>query len=89
MSTAFLVFGLFVPRLTLLASYLSDNIPPNDTPFALDVVGSLIAPRLLIAYWTYTNQEHLLWTLLYVASFAAAWFGTKTVSVTTRRRRSR
>lgn len=87
MSTLFLVCGLFLPRLTLLVSYLSDNLPPNDTPFALDVIGAIIAPRLLIAYWTHTNQEHLLWTILYVVMFIVVCIGQRsTLTVKTRGR---
>lgn len=66
MTTAFLVFGLFVPRLTLLWTYCFGNMPVNSTPFALDVVGAILVPRFLIAYWTYENHVHVMWTIMYV-----------------------
>lgn len=81
MSTLFLVLGLILPRITLLVAWLSDSLPANDTPFALDVVGTIIAPRLLIAYWTHTNQEHVLWTILYVVMFLAVFVGQRRVVV--------
>jgi hypothetical protein len=70
MTTAFLIFGLFFPRLTLLAYWLGESIPANSTPFALDVVAALVAPRLLIAAWAYESGQHPL--VLYVRAFALA-----------------
>jgi hypothetical protein len=34
MTTAFLIFGLFFPRVTLLAYWLGESMPANSTPFA-------------------------------------------------------
>jgi hypothetical protein len=74
MTTAFLIFGLFFPRLTLLAYWLGESMPANSTPFALDVVAALVAPRLLIAAWAYESGQHPLWVVAYVLAFALATF---------------
>lgn len=77
MSAFFLIFALFLPRFALLGFYLFGTMPPNDTSFALDVAGSVFAPRLLIAWWTYANGEHPLWTVLFVAGWLLSAFGSR------------
>ena len=51
MSTLWLVFAFILPRTTLLLSYLTGNVPPNDTALWVDGLGTVICPRPLIAYW--------------------------------------
>lgn len=63
MSTWFLICAMCFPRLTLIISYLSDNLPMNDTPFMVDVVMSLFFPRLLVAYWANALHAHYLWVV--------------------------
>ena len=74
MTTTFLVIGLLFPRIALLAYYIGGMLPPNSTPFALDVFASLSAPRLLIAWWCWESEAagvHPAWKFLYVAVWAA------------------
>lgn len=83
MTTAFLVLGLLFPRITLLWCYFVAGIPTNDTPFALDVMASVFAPRLLIAWWAYhTPGVHPLWTVLYVVVWAAVVLGQRSSAST-------
>jgi hypothetical protein len=89
MTTLFLIAGLFFPRITLLICYFGGSMPPNDTPFALDVVSGMVAPRLLIAYWTYTNHLHPLWTILYVVFFVGALGGSSSTTRSKQSKRSR
>lgn len=71
MLTWFLVIGLFLPRVALLASVFDGSVPNNDVPLGLDIVAAIVAPRLLIAYYTWYNDEHILWTILYGLTFIA------------------
>lgn len=66
MPTWFLVFGLFFPRLTLLCAYFSGQVPHNEIPFVLDVIGSIFFPRFLIADYCYENHVHPLWICIFV-----------------------
>jgi hypothetical protein len=70
MSTTFLVFALLFPRPTLLVCWLCGTLPTNDTPFAADVLGALLAPRLLLGWWTHADATvHPVWTALFVGLF--------------------
>lgn len=74
MTVAFLVPGIFLPRLTLFICWVIGAIPSNDTPFALDVIGGIIAPRALIAWWAYQDPgTHPLWAVLFAALQVIEW----------------
>lgn len=60
-STWFLVLGLFLPRVTLAAAYLTQTMPPNNVPFLLDVVGALFLPRVLICIYIAFNMGYNEW----------------------------
>lgn len=75
MTSSFLIWALFFPRLTLLFTYFLGHMPPNDTPLALDVAGACLAPRLLVGYWAYTNHAHPLWIALFVICGVGELFG--------------
>lgn len=66
MSNMFLGFGLLFPRLTLLVGYFLTGLPPNDTPFAVDVLAAIVAPRLLLAWWAYAAGYHPLVAAIFV-----------------------
>jgi hypothetical protein len=67
LSTLFLVFGLFFPRITLLCTYfISDTMPANPSPFALDVIGAIFLPRFLIAGYVWFNQGIDGWFWAYI-----------------------
>ncbi len=65
-STAFLIFGLFVPRLTLFICMLGGNIPLNNVPFWGDFFLTLLVPRFLIAYYIYLNMGNCGWMWAYI-----------------------
>lgn len=81
MSTGFLVCAVFFPRLTLFFCYVTGNVPFNTTPFAVDVIGSLFLPRLLIAAWIYDSHKdvHWAWMAILVALTLVEVFGSRTV----------
>ena len=59
--TWFLVLGLFLPRVTLVAAYLTHTVPPNNVPFILDVLGTLFLPRVLICIYIAFNMGYNEW----------------------------
>ena len=54
--TWFLVLGLFLPRVTLLAAYFTDRVPLNNVPFLLDILGTIFLPRVLICIYIAFNM---------------------------------
>lgn len=58
MSSAFLFFAALLPRTTLLVCWVAGVLPVNHTPFIADVLGAIVAPRLLIAVWAYEAGMH-------------------------------
>lgn len=87
MTTGFLVCAVFFPRLTLFFSYVTGSIPFNTTPFAVDVIGSLFLPRLLIAAWLYDSHKdvHWAWSAILVVLTIAEWSGGRRAQTTRRR----
>ena len=69
----FFLFAAFFPRLTLLIGWAFSLLPANDTPFMLDVICALLAPRLLVAWWGWHNGLHPLWSALFVALQFSEW----------------
>lgn len=60
-STWFLVLGLFLPRVTLIAAYFTQTVPPNNVPFIFDVLGTLFLPRVLICIYIAFNLGYNEW----------------------------
>jgi len=67
MATWFLVLGLFLPRVTLVAAYLTHTIPPNNVPFLLDMLGAIFLPRVLICIYIAFNMGYNEWFWLHLA----------------------
>jgi hypothetical protein len=65
-STWFLVLGLFLPRVTLVAAYLTHTVPPNNVPFILDVLGAIFLPRVLICIYIAFNMGYNEWFWLHL-----------------------
>ena len=62
----FVAFALVLPRCTLLIAYVLGAMPANSTPWFLDVVTAVVAPRWLIAWWLHEAGWHPLWSILFV-----------------------
>lgn len=76
MPSWFVLFSLFLPRTTLLFCWVFGAIPANDTPFFLDLLGALIAPRLLVAAWLWDDPAWGLgWALVFVLASLVAGGG--------------
>lgn len=77
MSSAFLFFAALFPRLTLLVCWVSGVMPANHTPFIADVLGAIVAPRLLIAVWAYEAGMHPIIPILFAAMQVMETFNTR------------
>jgi hypothetical protein len=65
-ATWFLVLGLFLPRVTLVAAYLTHSMPHNNVPFLLDVLGLVFLPRVLICIYIAFNMGYNVWFWLHL-----------------------
>ncbi len=65
-STWFLVLGLFLPRVTLLAAYFTHTVPPNNVPFVFDAIGTVFLPRVLICMFIANNMGYNEWFWLHL-----------------------
>jgi hypothetical protein len=65
-STWFLVLGLFLPRVTLLAAYFTGTVPPNNVPVIFDVLGGIFLPRVLICVFIAYNMGYNEWFWLHL-----------------------
>jgi hypothetical protein len=59
--TWFLVLGLFLPRVTLIAAYLTHSMPRNEVPLLLDALGCVFLPRVLICIYIAHNMGYNEW----------------------------
>lgn len=71
MDPLFIGCSFFFPRITLVVAWYLEMMPANSTPFVLDVIAALFAPRLLIAWWLYEANAHPLLVGLFV--LAGIW----------------
>src|SRR5262252_3326915 len=65
-ATWFLVLGLFLPRVTLVAAFLTHGVPFNSVPFVLDVLGTIFLPRVLICIYIAQNMGYNEWFWLHL-----------------------
>jgi hypothetical protein len=65
-ATWFLVLGLFLPRVTLVAAYFTHTVPPNNVPFLVDVLGTVFLPRVLICIYIAFNMGYNEWFWLHL-----------------------
>lgn len=74
MTVAFLIPGLFLPRLTLFICLVIGATPPNDIPLAIDLLCVALAPRALFAWWAYQDPgTHPLWAVLFAGLQIVEW----------------
>ena len=65
-ATWFLVLGLFLPRVTLIAAFFNNGVPPNHVPTILDVFGTIFLPRVLICIYIAQNMGYNEWFWLHL-----------------------
>lgn len=66
MTDLFIIVSIFFPRCTLAFCWLMECMPANSTPFAVDFLFFLFAPRFLIAWWLYEANAHPLLIGLFI-----------------------
>jgi hypothetical protein len=60
-ATWFLVLGLFLPRVTIIAAYFTNTLPANNVPATLSVLGTAFLPRVLICIYIAFNMGYNEW----------------------------
>jgi hypothetical protein len=60
------VLGLFLPRVTLVAAWLTHTVPPNNVPFIFDLLGAAFLPRVLICIYIAFNMGYNEWFWLHL-----------------------
>ncbi len=71
----FLVFSLFLPRISLLVLYLQGHTGNTFTISLVPTVIALLVPRILILFWIYTAQGLSIWFLAHAIALVIAWGG--------------
>ena len=74
----FLVFSLFLPRITLVVAWLQHSVPayiPSSVGL-LQIIVALLIPRILILFWIYQDQGISLWLLIHAVGLVVAWGGS-------------
>jgi hypothetical protein len=74
-ATWLLVLTLFIPRISLLIAYFSNQIPRNNIPFIGDVLLYVFLPRLLMIIYIYDNMGyHNPWFWIHIVVAILVWF---------------
>ena len=63
LTTLFLIFSLFIPRISLFVLWMQNMVPANPEPFWADVVLTIFFPRILV-----------LILIALTLGFASGWF---------------
>lgn len=61
----FLIASLFLPRISLLVVYMQGSMPPNPTPFIVDVLLTMVMPRILVLILIVVTQGFTGWFWLH------------------------
>jgi hypothetical protein len=72
----FLVFSLFLPRLTLVVYWLQEDVTPLHITGWLPLFVAVVLPRALILYLIYLDQGISLWFGLHLVVALAVWAGS-------------
>jgi len=72
----FLLFSLFLPRITMVTFFLFNNYPANTVPLWADWVLGLFVPRILVMIYIYQNMGYESpWFWVHLLAALLAWFG--------------
>jgi hypothetical protein len=72
----FLVFALFLPRITLLVAWLQTTLVPFHLVGLIPVVFWALLPRALILYVIYLDQGFSTWFLIHAVAALLVWGGS-------------
>jgi len=82
----FLVFALFLPRISLLLMWLDNGLAGFHLHGIVPLVFAVLLPRVLVLFLIYLDQGIGLWFLIHLVAALMVWGGSGTYS---RRRRGR
>jgi hypothetical protein len=82
----FLVFALFLPRLTLLVSWFQGGLAPFHLQGIIPPLVWLFLPRVLVLYLIYVDQGVKLWFLIHLVVALLVWGGSGGYHARRRRR---
>ena len=71
----FLVFALFLPRISLIVAWLQGVLVPFQLVGWIPLVFAILLPRALILYLIYLDQGISLWFLIHLAVAILVWIG--------------
>ncbi|GAC1359339.1 MAG: hypothetical protein NVSMB3_06830 [Acidobacteriaceae bacterium] len=72
----FLVFSLFLPRVSLAVAWLQGTLAPFHLHGVVPLVVAVLLPRVLILYLIYVDQGLSLWFFLHLLAALLVWGGT-------------
>ena len=83
----FLVFSLFLPRVTLAVAWLQGVLTPFHLQGIVPLVIAVLLPRVLILYMIYVDQGLSLWFVIHLVAALLVWGGSGGYGNSRRRRR--
>jgi hypothetical protein len=72
----FLVFALFLPRISLLVLWLDNGLAAFHLHGLLPLVVAVVLPRILVLYMIYIDQGISLWFIIHLVAALFAWGGS-------------
>ena len=72
----FLVFSLFLPRVSLLLLWLDGSTLPFHLHGLLPLIAAVLLPRLLVLWMIYLDQGVSLWFVIHLVAMVLAWGGS-------------
>jgi hypothetical protein len=72
----FLVFALFLPRISLLVLWLDGGLAAFHLHGLLPLVVAILLPRILVLYLIYLDQGITLWFVIHLVAAVLAWGGS-------------
>jgi hypothetical protein len=72
----FLVFALFLPRVTLVVAWFQGVLVPFHLVGWIPLVFAILLPRVLVLYLIYVDQGISLWFLIHLVVAVLVWGGS-------------
>jgi hypothetical protein len=72
----FLVFSLFLPRISLLMLWLESATAPFHLHGIVPLVVAILLPRVLVLYLIYLDQGISLWFIIHLVVALMVWGGS-------------
>lgn len=71
----FLVFALFLPRVSLAVAWIDGVLPPFHLAGLASLIVAIVLPRLLVLYLVYVDRGIGLWFVIHLAVALLVWAG--------------